>query len=268
MITIVLISLIAHFISDFVFQSEKIIKGRFPEESTLATAFKKIIKANFYHASINGVATLIILIIYRYLTGAKGELFILKIVLVMFAHFLIDLGKSILVLKNRNLKCNPWLFVGDQFLHILSIVFIFNLGKERAFINLLYSNIKIFPNGLKGEDRILLVIAILLFATYAVGYFVKTLLGSMASSNLPSNNEAKNGGFIIGILERLFIIVGIVIKQPSILVMVLTLKSVARYKKFSEDTFVEYFIIGTFLSIIFAILSGVIISRIISVSIN
>ena len=40
---------------------------------------------------------------------------------------------------------------------------------------------------------------------------------------------------------------------------ILTIKSVVRFKKLSNDSFAEYFIIGTFLSFIPAILCGVII---------
>lgn len=70
---------------------------------------------------------------------------------------------------------------------------------------------------------------------------------------------APNGGFIIGILERIFIVISIIIDYPMMIGFVLTVKSVARFKKLSNDSFAEYFIIGTFLSFIPAILVGLII---------
>lgn len=83
------------------------------------------------------------------------------------------------------------------------------------------------------------------------------LKGDIKEENI--DEGAPNGGFIIGILERIFIVISIIIDYPMMIGFVLTVKSVARFKKLSNDSFAEYFIIGTFLSFIPAILVGLII---------
>ena len=75
-------------------------------------------------------------------------------------------------------------------------------------------------------------------------------------NNAIRNSGAKNGGFIIGILERTFILVIMILNQPSIIGFVLAVKSVARFKKLEDENFAEYFIIGTFISFIIAIIGG------------
>lgn len=70
---------------------------------------------------------------------------------------------------------------------------------------------------------------------------------------------AEKGGFIIGLLERLFILIAFSINAPSMIGFVLTAKSLARFKKLDNSTFAEYFIIGTFISFIFAIVGGILI---------
>lgn len=79
----------------------------------------------------------------------------------------------------------------------------------------------------------------------------------------PCFNLAREAVNIIGILERLFIICAIVLgiaqntQMVQIIGFVLATKSVARFKEFDDRDFVEYFIIGSFISFTSAILIGV-----------
>ena len=64
-----------------------------------------------------------------------------------------------------------------------------------------------------------------------------------------------NAGAFIGILERILILLMLSIKEYSSIGLVITAKSVVRYKKISEDPeFSEYYLLGTLLSTILVIL--------------
>jgi hypothetical protein len=72
-------------------------------------------------------------------------------------------------------------------------------------------------------------------------------------------NQDKNAGRFIGTLERLIMTFFLVIRQYSAVGLVLTAKSIARYEKISkEQDFAEYYLIGTLLSTMFAVLVSLI----------
>lgn len=65
---------------------------------------------------------------------------------------------------------------------------------------------------------------------------------------------SKNAGAFIGTLERIIIALLLSVGQYSAIGLVLTAKSIARYDKISKDqTFAEYYLLGTLLSTLFVI---------------
>ena len=139
----------------------------------------------------------------------------------------------------------------------------------------------ISSTGFSLKESILIIFINIFIATFGVGIFIKTLMNHLSSNNNKVNSEKgnwdqndqiitnnnlnnenigiPNGGFTIGLLERTFILLSIIINYPMMIGFILTIKSVVRFKKLSNDSFAEYFIIGTFISFIPAIFCGVII---------
>ncbi|WP_144034110.1 hypothetical protein [Sporomusa silvacetica] len=74
----------------------------------------------------------------------------------------------------------------------------------------------------------------------------------------------KNAGEAIGNLERILILTLVLQKNYATIGLVLAGKALARYKRLEEKNFAEYFLIGTFTSIIVAFLTGAIIEAIIN----
>ena len=70
--------------------------------------------------------------------------------------------------------------------------------------------------------------------------------------------EGFSRGRIIGILERSMIFLVVLSNQLSAIGFILTAKGVARFKDLEEKDFVEYLIIGTFLSALLALFVGLI----------
>ena len=71
------------------------------------------------------------------------------------------------------------------------------------------------------------------------------------------DEEEYNRGKYIGILERTFIYFLVIFQQYTAIGFVLGLKSFARYKDLDKRGFAEYFIIGSMLSILTAILPAI-----------
>ncbi len=71
--------------------------------------------------------------------------------------------------------------------------------------------------------------------------------------------EDRNAGRMIGTLERIIMVIFISIGQYSAVGLVLTAKSIARYDRISKDqAFAEYYLLGTLLSTICAVIAALI----------
>jgi NADH:ubiquinone oxidoreductase subunit K len=73
-----------------------------------------------------------------------------------------------------------------------------------------------------------------------------------ANSEETSYPENKSGRYI-GLLERLLIVAGLVWNNWEIILAVIALKTVARHKELDDKIDAEYFLIGSFASIVWAI---------------
>lgn len=268
--SIILIFLISHIVYDFVFQGEKIINLRFPGGIYTKEKLYLTLKGNGYHCLYHLVGTLILFFL---LCKTKGQAIPIETtLLVISTHFIIDEIKSLLILKKPYLKESLKLFLFDQLVHVITIL-IFN-SKNISLYIILNEKLYNFPEQLNFIEKILIAILVSLISTFFAAVFMKmfiynlncTVYKHLSTKDFyiptPSDKHscgAKNGGFIIGVLERFFIILVIALQQPSMIGFVLTAKSIARFKKMEDESFAEYFIIGTFISFIFAVISGLII---------
>lgn len=98
------------------------------------------------------------------------------------------------------------------------------------------------------------------------------LIGKMTtkwSNELAGSNETKGlefAGKWIGIIERVLIFTFIIVNQISVIGFLLAAKSVFRFgdlKNSTDQKKTEYIIIGTFISFLLAIITGLIIQQII-----
>jgi len=64
----------------------------------------------------------------------------------------------------------------------------------------------------------------------------------------------------IGWLERFLVVTAILVQSPSMVGLIVTGKSIARFPKFKER-FAEYYLIGTLLSIGLAVLGGLLLAK-------
>jgi hypothetical protein len=69
-----------------------------------------------------------------------------------------------------------------------------------------------------------------------------------------STSEVKPAGWIIGWLERLVLAIGILTHSWEVLAAVIALKTVARFKELDDQSFAEYFLVGSLFSVLWAVL--------------
>lgn len=263
--------LLAHVFSDFVVQPTNLVNRRY------SLNFTNSLIGNVIHSLIHFAISLTVFL-YSFSFKIMLLIFVLGI-----CHLVIDTLKSLFIKNRPYLKYSLLCFFIDQLLHIISIFIIATIIYNTTFsqahkITFRYALSSIFTtdiSALSFNSKLTLTIFLIVTGTWGVGIFIRTFFNWLKYKNFKNavnlniqlwhktlTNGTEDGGFIIGLLERLFIICSIVLKVPEVIGFVLATKSIARFKKFDDDSFVETFIIGSFLSFICAIVIGVIIKSI------
>ena len=265
--SILFILLLAHFSGDFILQNNKIVETRYSVKN-----LKTRMLGNVKHVLIHLV---ILLILTLYFLSLK---IVLAIIVLSLLHFLLDFIKSEIVVKWPFYSYSLLIFIADEVLHFITIALTsywvsINFSNKyylRNFIKTLFP-FKISTN-ITFEQKILLALVLLVIGLWGIGIAIriffnylqfkpykKLINNGFQINHIKDNSGAQDGGLYIGIFERLFIICSIVLLKPEIIGFVLTTKSIARFKKFDDDAFVEKFIIGSFISFISAIIIGILI---------
>lgn len=224
--------LLSHFIGDFVFQPEKWVKDK----------EKNKIKSQFLYLHIL-VHIIFLLVILRF-----SRTYLWGYVLIVVSHYCIDLAK-VYLLDNRNAKN---LFFLDQLAHLSILVLV-------VFI---YDPVNISLNSIFDSTFILLVLSIL-SVTFVSSVIIKVLV-SHWTNDLDSETESlADAGKYIGMLERLFVFVFLVLNQWQAIGFLLAAKSIFRFgdlSKSKDRKLTEYVLIGTLLSFALAIGIGLVYS--------
>lgn len=267
--------LLAHVVCDFMLQSSHLVSKRFSNNKN--TRFK----GNLNHSLLHCLFYLIFL--GEYLINKNTLIIVGAVVLLTVLHFIIDLLKSSLANKENYKKYNILFFSLDQVLHLISIILVSSLisiYSSKSYNEFsLFKSIEEWLNQIAQnttyEHRLFIAIILLVIGLWGVGIFIKLFFdythykfyGQISDNNYFEHKDrygkkgTENGGFYIGILERLFIISVIALRIPEVIGFVLATKSIARFKGFDDDKFVEDFIIGSFISFISAIIIGVLIEK-------
>ncbi|MEL7002406.1 MAG: DUF3307 domain-containing protein [Bacteroidota bacterium] len=237
---------IAHLLADFVFQTDKIVKGK-----------QKGIKSRYFflHIIIVGVLTYLCLGHWNNWWAPLS---------IMLIHGAIDWGK--IKLKTDN----TWVYLGDQLLHLLTLIIFWHLIVENGLLAIIQSATALLSN-----PKILVVITAYLVATiptgiligYLTGNWQKQLKEDAKDKSSKKKNSLRKAGQWIGILERLLVLTFILLGELRAIGFLLAAKSVFRFgdlngKQDRKKT--EYILIGTLLSFTFSILIGIFTSYLIS----
>jgi hypothetical protein len=225
--------LLAHLVGDFLLQG-----------SSLAKKKKKSVWMMALHSLINGAAAFLFL--------ASWGAWLVPLV-ISVSHFLIDFAKS------RFKKDSLWLFLADQTLHLAIILLLVVLY---ALPNKLQAGwFVMLPDA---AAMVMVILTSLITLTLAggifVGYCVRPFQDQIKAYYAKVKKEPveglKEGGKVIGWLERLLIFVFVITGQYAGVGFLIAAKSVFRFGELKESENrkeAEYIIIGTFISFLFAL---------------
>ncbi len=219
---------LAHLIGDFILQPTKWVIHK--------EANKVGSKYLYLHGVVHFLTTIIVLWDYK----------MWKIALIITTfHLIIDVAKLYItpLLKNKNIP-----FFIDQLLHVLVLYSCAYYG------NLQETTVAVF-NKLDWP-----LVTAIIFVSFPASIIMGKLLEAM-SNQIPTDHKSlPNAGKYIGILERLFVLIFIVLGRWETIGLLIAAKSVFRFNDLKESNnrkLTEYILIGTLVSFGLAILTGI-----------
>tara|TARA_R110000823_G_scaffold30894_4_gene88460 strand:- start:2823 stop:3524 length:702 start_codon:yes stop_codon:yes gene_type:complete len=221
--------LLAHLLGDFLFQPNKWVVHK--EANKIASKYL------YLHILVHVVITMLLV----------WDLKMWGWVLVIgLSHYLIDLLK---IYANPYFENKAIPFFIDQALHLAVLYYC-------AFNSDLVGH----TVGLFREMNWPLVTAVV-FASYPSSIIMAKLLEGMSDKIELDHKSLPNAGKYIGIIERLFVLIFIILGRWEAIGLLITAKSVFRFNDLKESNsrkLTEYILIGTLLSFGLAIMTGLI----------
>jgi len=218
---------LAHLLGDFVLQPLKWVLHK--ESHKIASGYL------YLHVGVHLLLASLIL----------WDLSLWKIILwVVGSHYIIDLAKLYIqpLFKRKTLP-----FFLDQFAHIIAI-----------YVIAYWTELPEHALGIIDQFDWLLITAIV-FVTYPAALIMNKLLDPLAHQIEFDHKSLPNAGKYIGMLERIFVLIFILLGRWEGIGLLITAKSVFRFNDLKESNnrkLTEYILIGTLLSFGLAILAG------------
>jgi len=231
--------ILGHLVGDFYVQSDKVAVGKGRNK-------KMLLKHCIYY----GMS----LFLCSFFMIRKLEIvdYVICTLGISVVHAFIDCVKINMEYRmNIDKKYELKIFLGDQFLHVLTVYLFYKIFSFTNNTNLFFLSQGHNPDFV---DSIILGTIGILICGRPAGIFVKMILTIITGEFTTYNKENANVGFAIGILEREIILFLGILGQFGAIGFVLTAKSIARFKQLEDKEFAEKYLVGTLLSAIIAIL--------------
>jgi hypothetical protein len=250
MIRIALVLYLAHLLTDFLFQTSRMV------------GLKRAGKFKGYaeHGAVHYAAALVLGGFF--LPGMFWSWrFQLVVALLTVTHVGIDWCKISLGQRNA-VADGTWGFTTDQVVHAVTV---FLAAWWIAGGPPVAEMVRVLGILRRPDNRILLVMVVYVAVIFGAGYLIRSLTRPLMKDLRVSESNAQlsNAGMFIGWLERFLILSALLEHSPATAGLILAAKSIARYPEFKREQFAEYFLIGTLLSISAAIIGGVILVKVV-----
>jgi len=220
--------LIAHFIGDFALQPLKWVNDK---------ADKKH-KSKFIYLHVL-VHLILLLLVLEFNVDLWPY-----ILCIVFTHLIIDIAK----LNLQNSKNARALFFIDQLLHLSVIGLVVYLVHPFKFdLSVIFSK------------QVLLSLLALIVLIPVSSIIMLTVMSKWQLNESPKEDGLKKAGAYIGVLERLFIFLFVVLGQWAGIGFLITAKSVFRFGDLSrakDRKLTEYILIGSLFSFLLAVVTG------------
>ena len=196
----------------------------------------------FFHILVHFAVTMILLWNWEYWP---------IVLIIVVSHYLIDLAKlyANALFKNKTIP-----FFIDQFLHIIVLYACAYYGNLIGQTTYLLEQID-WP-----------LVTAIVFVSFPSAIIIGKLLERMSDQIELNHKSLPNAGKYIGIIERLFVLVFIILGRWEAIGLLITAKSVFRFndlKQSNNRKLTEYILIGTLLSFGLAIITGIIYTQLI-----
>lgn len=229
--------LLAHLLGDFVCQSRSVVEGK---ERLRASAY---LRHGFYHYLLT------VVVLQPYLASRPFGGWGVQVVLLALAvvHVAIDLGKV------RFGGASVVSFIADQAAHVATV----------AGAAALIAPIRIAaydPSRLeRWVEFAVAPLAVVVAVVFGAGWLIRLLLAPLEPGSVEEGRvELSNAGLYIGWLERLLVLFAVVARSPEAVGFLVAAKSIVRFPSLEHRPFAEYFLIGTLLSVIVAVVGGLV----------
>lgn len=240
---ILVILLICHLLADFFFQSSKLSEMK---------------QKSFKHLLLHSVIYLLVFCIGCFIFLNVGYA-VLTVLITAVTHFIIDLIRAKIDNHTKNHTVRFASFLTDQILHIGIILTTYYLLNLNLHQNRLYSKCAAYPE----FNKIMLYGLLFLILLQPSAIFIKKLFAFLFKDNAEQNDTNQNAGNMIGKLERVITSILLLCDQYGVIGLVLTAKSIARFKQLEEKDFAEKYLIGTLTSIAISLIATLIIKSLI-----
>lgn len=221
--------LLAHLIGDFLLQPNTWVLHK--EEKKVASKYL------YFHVLLHFAVTMLLLWDFSYWKIA---------LIILVSHYGIDLIKLYVnpLFKNKSIP-----FFIDQVLHILVLYCC------AYFDNLWAHTSELFQ--LLDWNLVTAVV----FVSFPTAIIMGKLLEKMSGQLEMDHKSLPNAGKYIGIIERLFVLIFIILDHWEAIGLLITAKSVFRFNDLKESNsrkLTEYILIGTLISFGIAIVTGIV----------
>lgn len=238
MSTIFLALLTAHLLGDFVLQTKRQVEGK----------RLGVHRAFLEHGLAHLVAAVLLLLLFalqQAVTWRAG----VGVVLLVAGHLALD-GCKEWFGRFRELSPSKQaaLFLADQSAHVLLVLLAAAViarprpGALSAAFSAGWSELR---------EPLLVTLPIYLVVVFGGGFLIQLLLGPFRKPEDESQHGMPNAGLYIGWLERAIVMTALAAGEQTLVGFVIAAKAIIRFKE-SEQAFAEYFLLGTFLSLLLA----------------
>ncbi len=250
--------LVAHFVGDFYCQCKRMCD-------------KKIIGCGWFGCSTIFLHSVIIAVLSMLVLWDWDAW---KVVLAIFAsHYIIDCVKSVIsrecnliIIENgevkdgKNARYHLWLFLSDQFFHIVAIfVFVYWLG------DFSWEASKCISHFISANQMVVKVILACVIICKPANILVQLILKEREVKVTQNDNHGSfRSGALIGIMERCLILAFVILDKYEAIGFLLGAKSILRFSKTQdkpEDEKSEYVLAGTLVSLAIALVMGIMVVK-------
>jgi hypothetical protein len=239
--------LLAHLLGDFPLQSSRMVRAEHQR-----------VRAYLAHGAIHLLVLVVCVAGFSSLELLTSFWFWMAACAYIAIHLGIDRAKQGLV-NTAKLADSATGFLLDQVLHVCTIIALAWFLIRPTWATLRSQLSWSAATGEKVLEAGIVYVVVIFAGGYLIRYLTRNLSAGIKKPG-ETAEQVENAGMYIGWLERFLVVTAILVQSPSMVGLILTGKSIARFPELKER-FAEYFLIGTLLSIGLAVLGGLVLAK-------